>query len=83
MLKKLHSRTSLNNHPHITTTRLRWPVLCPPKEIPIQLLLYKMTISLTRPATTFFCLPSEKNLSKTIATKLYPAKKWETIMDSA
>ena len=32
--------------------------------------LYKTTIRLTRPATTFFCLPNEKNLSKTTTTKL-------------
>ena len=31
-------------------------------------------------ATSFFCLPNEKKLSKTTATKLYPAKKQETII---
>ena len=25
-----------------------------------------------------FCLPNEKDLSKTTTTKLYPTKKWET-----
>ena len=44
------------------------PLLILPKEIHIQLLLYKMTICLKRPVT-IFCLPSEKNLSKTTATK--------------
>ena len=32
----------------------------PPKQIPIQSLLYKTTVCLTQPATTFFCLPNEK-----------------------
>ena len=35
------------------TTRLRGPILVLPKQIPIQLLLYKTTTCLTRPATTF------------------------------
>ena len=63
-VKKLYSRTSLNNHPHKTTTRLRRPVLSPPKEIPIQWLLYKTTNYLTRPATTFFVSQVKKTCLK-------------------
>ena len=37
-----------------------------------------MIICLMQPATTFFCLPNEKHLSKTTTKKFYPAKKWET-----
>ena len=44
-----------------------------PKQIPVELLLYKTTICLTQPPTTFFLLPSGKKLSKTTA-KLYLAK---------
>ena len=50
-------------------------MLSPPKQIPIQLALYKTITCLTRPATTFFCLPKKK-LSKT-TTRFNPAKKWE------
>ena len=57
--------------------RLRRPLLSLTKQIPIKLLLGKMTTHLTQPATTFLS-PKLKNLSKTTATKLYPAKKWET-----
>ena len=39
-------------------------MLSPPKQIPIQLLLYKTTTYLTRPATTYFCLPNEKKRLK-------------------
>ena len=77
-----YSQTCLNNHLHKMTTRLRWPVLSLPKQIAIQLLLYKTTMSLTRPATTFFVSQVKKNLSKTTATKLYPPSKWETFMES-
>ena len=49
-----YSQTSSNDHLCKTTTRLRRPMLSPPKQIPIQLLLYKTTTCLTRPATTFF-----------------------------
>ena len=37
-----------------TTTFTRWPMLSPPKQIPIQLLLYMTT------SNNFFCLPNEK-----------------------
>ena len=43
-----------------TTTSVRRAMLSPPKQIPVQSLLYKIAICLTRPATTFFCLPNEK-----------------------
>ena len=74
---QLYSQTCSNNHLYKTTTRLRQPVLSPPQQISIELLLYNTTTCLKQPATTF-CLPSEKNLSKTTTTKLYPAKKWKT-----
>ena len=64
------------------TTCLRQPVLSLPKQIPKQLLLYKTTTCLAQPANTFFVSQVKKNLSKTTATKLYPAKKWETIMET-
>ena len=72
-----YSQTCSNDHLYKTTTRLRQPVLSQPKQIPVQLLLYKTTTCVTRPATTFFCLPNEKTLT---ATKLYPAKKWKIII---
>ena len=53
-----------------TATYLRGPILSPPKQISVQLLLYK--------TTTFFVSQMEQNLSKTATTKLHPAKKWET-----
>ena len=53
-------------------------MLCLPQQILIKSLLHKMIICLMQPATTFFCLPNEKHLSKTTTTKFYPAKKWET-----
>ena len=53
-------------------------MLSPPKEIPIQSLLYKTATCLMRQATTFIVSQMKKNLSKTTTTNLYPAKKWET-----
>ena len=64
MLKKLYSQTCLNDHLHKTNTRLRRPGLSLPKEIPIQLLLYKTTTCLTRPATTFFVSQVKKTCLK-------------------
>ena len=72
---KIQSKTCSNHHLYKTTTCLRSLMLSLPKQNPIQLLLYKMTTCLTQPVTTF-CLPNERNLSKTNTTKLYPAKKW-------
>ena len=74
-------QTCLNDQLHKATTRLSRPVLSPPKQIPLQSLLYKTTTCLTRPATTFFVSQMKKNLSKATATKLYPTKKWKTIKD--
>ena len=71
--KEKYSHTCSNNHPRKLTTCLGQPTLSPPKQITIQLLLYKMITCLTGPVTTSFCLPDEKNLSK-----FYPVKKWET-----
>ena len=64
MLKKLYSRTCLNYPLHKTTTRLRRQALSPPKEIPIQSLLYKTTTCLARPATTSFVSQVKKNCLK-------------------
>ena len=55
-----YSQTCSNDHLCKTTIRLRRPMLSPPKQIPVQLLLHKTTICLTRPTTTFFCLSNEK-----------------------
>ena len=49
-------------------------MLSPPKQIPIQLLLYKRTTCLLQSATTFFDLQMKKILSKATTTKLDPAK---------
>ena len=59
-----YSQTCSNDHLCRATTCLRWPMLSPPKQIPIQSLLCKTTTCLTRPATTF-SLPNKKSLSKT------------------
>ena len=50
------------------------------KQIPIQLLLYKITTCLTQPVTNFLVsqMKKKKKLSKTITEKLYLTKKWET-----
>ena len=74
----IYSQTCLNDHLYETTTRLRRPTLSLPKQIPIQSLLYKTTICLTRPATTFFISQMKIYLSKTTTTKFYTVKKWGT-----
>ena len=51
---KHYSQTCSNDHLCKTTSRLRRPILSPPKQILVQSLLYKTTTCLTRPATTFF-----------------------------
>ena len=61
-----------------TTTSLRLTILSSPKQILVQSLLYKTTTCLTRPATTFFCLPNENMPSKTTTKKFYATKKCET-----
>ena len=73
--------TCSNNHLYKTTTRLRWPLLGLPKQILIQLLLYKMTTCLMQSATTFFVSQMKKYLSKTTTTKLYQAQKRETNLE--
>ena len=75
---KDYSQTCLNDHLYKTTMHLRRPILSPPKQTPIQSLLYKTTTRLTRLATTFFVSQMKKNLSKTTTAKLYPSKEWET-----
>ena len=79
-LLSYYSQTCWNDYLCKMTTCLRRPVLSPLKQIPIQLLLYKMIICLTWPATTFFVSQMKKALSKMTTTKFYPAKKWETII---
>ena len=46
------------------TTCLSQPMLSPPKQIPIQLLLYKMITCLARQATTFFVSQMKKTCLK-------------------
>ena len=65
---KVYSQTCSNDHLHKTTTRLRRPMLSPPKRVPIQSLLCKTTTCLKRPATTFVS-QMKKDLSKTTTTK--------------
>ena len=55
-------------------TSIRRPTLTLPKPILIQSLLHKTNNYLTQPATTSLVLQMEKNLSKTTATKINPAK---------
>ena len=62
--KKHYSQTCSNDHIYKMTTHLRQPMLSLPKQIPIQLLLYKMTTCLSQPATTFFVSQMKKNCLK-------------------
>ena len=57
---KNYSQTCLNHHLCKTATRLRWPMVSPPKQIPAQSLLYKTTTCLTWPATYLFLSPKLK-----------------------
>ena len=50
---KYYCQTCLNDHPCKTTTRLRRPMLSPPKQIAVQSLLYKTTTCLTQTPTIF------------------------------
>ena len=65
------------DHLYKTTTHLRQPMLSPPKPIHMQSLLYKTTIFLTWPVTTFLSPKWKKNLSKTTTVKFYSMQKWE------
>ena len=67
--KFYYSKTCLYEHLYKTTTRLRRPVLSPPKPIPIQSFMCKTTTCLTRPATTFFVSQMKNNLCKTTTAK--------------
>ena len=60
--KWIYSQTCLYDQLYKTTTRLRRPMLSPPKPIPKQSLLHKTTTCLTRPATTFL-VPKMKKTS--------------------
>ena len=73
--KNQSSQICSNDHFYKTTTFLRQPMQTLPKQVPIQLLLYKTTICLTRPATTFLVPQMKKTCLK---PKFYPANKWET-----
>ena len=83
----IYSQTCLNNHLHKTTTRLRQPVMSPPKQIPIQLLPYKTTTCLTQPATTFLfpkwkkpCLkwPLQNFIQRRNGKQSYRNNAWKT-----
>ena len=63
----LYSQTCSNDHLHNATTCLRQPMLSPPKQIPIQSILYEMTTCLTRPAANFFV----PQMNKTCLNKHY------------
>ena len=69
-----YSQTCSNDHHYKTTICLRRPMLGLPKLISLQLFLYKATTCDQRP---LFLSPKCANLSKTVTTKLYPAKKWK------
>ena len=71
---ELSETWSITVKPAQTTTSVRPAMLSLPKKIPIKLLLYKTTTCLTRLPTTFFDPQMKKSRSKTIPTKLYPAK---------
>ena len=74
-VNKIENRITVK---HVQTiTSIRRPILSPPKQIPIQSLLYKTTTYQMRPATTFFVSQMKRNLSKTTTLKFYLAKKWE------
>ena len=60
-----------------TTSSVRLPMLSPPKQIPIQSLLYKLTAYLMQTATTFFDFQMKKSLSKTTTKKLYSVQECE------
>ena len=57
-----YRQTCSNDHIYKRTTRLGRPMLNPPCQIPMQLLLYKTTTCQppTGPVTIFFSLPNEK-----------------------
>ena len=61
---KFYSQTCLYDYLYKTTTRLRRPMMSPPRPIPIECLLYKTTTCLTRPATTFFVPQMKKTCLK-------------------
>ena len=65
---KFYSQTCLYDYLYKTTTRLRRPMMSPPRPVPIEC-LYKTTTCLTRPATTFFVPQMKKNLFKTTTAK--------------
>ena len=79
LLFSINSQTCLYDHLYKMTTRLRRPMLSPPKPVFIQLLLYKMTTRLTWLATTIFVPQRKKNLSKTTTAKLNPVTELEAM----
>ena len=57
---KHYSQICSNNHLCKTTTCIRRPMLSPPKQIPVQLLLYNTTFCLMQPVTLFFVSQMKK-----------------------
>ena len=74
-----YSQTCSNDHLLKTTNHLRWPMLSPPKPIPIQSLLYKTTTCLTQPVTTFLFPKWKKTPVLTSHSKTLSCEKWEAM----
>ena len=60
------------------TTHLRWPLLSLPKQIPLELLLYKMKTVYCDQWPLFLSPKWKQKQPKTTTTKLYLTKKEET-----
>ena len=69
-----YSQTCSKNHLFKIKTRLRRPMLRQPKQISIQSLVYKTSICLTPPSTTFVS-QMKKNLSKTTTLQNFTQRK--------
>ena len=78
---KYCSQTCSNRDLCKMITCLRRPILSLPRQIVIQLLLYKTTTCLMRPL--FFVSQRKNSPSKTTIKRLYPAKKCDTIVRSS
>ena len=62
-----------------TTTSIRRPLVSPPKQIPIQLLLYKMTTCVTWPVATYF-VPQMKKKKKLSKKPPQNFTQWKTLL---